>query len=256
MVDLHCHLLPAIDDGPPDIETSLEMANQAVHDGIRTIVATPHVNLQYDTDESAIAESLEELREALIREGVELSVLPGAEIALARLPGLNDAELRSLCLGGSSCVLVESPYTTAGEFIEESVFNLQARGFRPLLAHPERCPEFQRDIERLERLVSRGAVCSLTAGSLAGQFGQRARRFAHQLLEAGLGHNLSSDAHDSGRRAPGLSRAFDAPVSSAFTAPLHDWLTAAVPAAILSDDPLPPRPPVAPRSLWRRLTAR
>lgn len=256
MIDLHCHLLPDVDDGPPDIETSLRMAERALHEEIDTIVATPHVSLEYGTDARTIEERVSELRLALDREALPLSVLSGAEISLTRLAALDDAQLERLCLGSSTYVLVESPYAKVGGLLETSLFDLQARGFRPLLAHPERCPEFQREPARLGRLVESGVACSMSAGSVAGQFGQTVRRFAARLLEGNLVHNVSSDAHDSQHRAPALRIAFSAEGGGAGAAQLARWLTTTVPEAILADEPLPPRPHVAGPSLWRRLDPR
>lgn len=249
-------MLPDIDDGPTNTQASLQMAQAALDDGIHTIVATPHVNHRYGSEPEAIGARVEELRAALGREELPISLLAGAEIALSRLPGLDEDQIRMLCLGDSSTCLVESPYTAVGSLIEESVFDLQVRGFRPLLAHPERCPEFQRDVPRLERLVGSGAACSISAGSIAGQFGETVRRSAFDLLERGLGHNVSSDAHDPVRRAPGLRAAFRGAKGPLGNAGLHLWLTSTVPTAILADEPLPPRPPIPSSSRWRRLTAR
>ena len=256
MIDLHCHVLPNFDDGAADMDTSLEMARAALADGIHTMVATPHVNLRYGSELEIIGVRVEELQAALARAELPISVLGGAEIALSRLPGLDRDQIRTLCLGHSSYALIESPYTPAGPLIEESLFNLQVGGYRPLLAHPERCPEFQRDVPRLERLVDRGVACSISAGSIAGQFGATVRRFAFRLLERGLAHNVSSDAHDPVRRAPVLRAAFVGPRSPPHDAGLRLWLTSTVPSAILADEPLPPRPPTPRRSRWRRPAAR
>lgn len=253
MIDLHCHLLPALDDGPADLQTSLQMARTALREGIDTVVATPHVNLEFATEAQAIRDGAEELRAALAEEDLSLSVLTGAEIALPRLVGLADDELRALCLGSSSCALIESPYATAGPLIEDALFDLRLRGFRPLLAHPERCPEFQRDIARLARLVENGMFCSLTAGSVAGRFGSTVKRFARRLLQENLVHNLSSDAHDPVRRAPALRFAFDERDGPIATADVQGWLTSSVPSAILADAPLPARPRGRSPSRWRRL---
>ncbi len=256
MIDLHCHVLADIDDGPADPETSLQMARAALDDGIHTIVATPHINHRYGSDPESIGARVEELRALLARDELPIALLAGAEIALSRLPALDDDQTRLLCLGHSSSCLVESPYTAVGSLIEESIFDLQVRGFRPLLAHPERCPEFQRDMPRLERLVGGGVACSISAGSIGGQFGETVRRFALRLLERELVHNVSSDAHDPVRRAPGLRAAFRSSKGALGDARLQQWLTSTVPAAMLADEPLPPRPPVSSPSRWRRLTAR
>ncbi len=250
MIDLHCHLLPAIDDGPLDIEASLQMAQAAVHEGIHTMVVTPHVDLKYGIQRQQIAEGVAVLCAALEREQIPLTVHSGAEIALTRLPGLDDSQLRSLGLAFSSYLLIESPYSPAGILLEQAVFDLHVRGFRPLLAHPERCPEFHGDVERLRRLVEGGVACSMSAGSVVGQFGRTVKRFASHLVHEQLVHNLSSDAHDAVKRAPSLHAAFRAGNGPLSDAALQRWLTSSVPAAVLADEPLPPRPALPARSRW------
>ncbi|MDQ4130114.1 MAG: hypothetical protein M3133_03850, partial [Actinomycetota bacterium] len=196
------------------------------------------------------------LQATLVRADLPLSLLCGAEVALSRLPGLGEDEIRRVCLGHSSYALVESPYSPVGSVIEQSLFELQVRGFRPVLAHPERCPEFRRDIPRLKRLVENGVTCSVSAGSIVGQFGPTVRRFAGRLLELELVHNVSSDGHDAVSRRPQLSGAFrdrKAPLSDPG---VRRWLTSTVPAAILRDEPLPPPPPMSSPSRWWRPTAR
>ena len=232
------------------------MARAAFDDGIETIVATPHVNHRYGADTARIGAGVEDLRAALTRAEVPISVLGGAEVALGRLPGLDWDEVRTLCLGHSSYLLVESPYSAVGSLMEESVFDLLVHGFHPLLAHPERCPEFQRDVGRLETLVDRGVMCSISAGSIVGQFGDTVRRFAGRLLDRGLVHNVSSDAHDPVHRAPELRQAFRGPKSPFRDTLLQLWLTSAVPAAILADEPPPPRPQIASPSRWQRVVRR
>ena len=258
MIDLHCHLLPGVDDGPPTTEVSLEMAQVALKEGTHTVVATPHVNLKYGVVPEEIDERVEALSEALAGEEVPLHVFSGAEVAFNRCASFDDAQLQSLCLGRSSYALIESPYSPAGTLIEDVLFDLQVRGFRPLLAHPERCPEFQNDVARLARLVDRGVACSVSAGSLGGQFGRTAKRFASRLLDAQLVHNLSSDGHDAVRRPPSLRVASGDRSRRLISAASLRWLTDTVPAAILADEPLPARPagPAGRSSLWsRRLTS-
>ena len=256
MIDLHCHVLPALDDGPSDMKGSIRMVRAAVDNGIQTIVATPHVNVRYETDAETIAGRVADLRAVLAENELPITLLSGAEISLSRLPGLNDDDLRALCLGQGSYILVESPYTRAGSLIEESIFDLQVRGFRILLAHPERCPEFQRDPGRLQRLVQNGTACSVSAGSTKGQFGDAVRRFASRLLEWGLVHNVSSDAHDPVNRPPALLTPLRAPRSPFGSIEVQSWLTSDVPTAILADESPPPAPSVLRPKRWRRLAPR
>lgn len=259
MIDLHSHILPGIDDGAADHEGSVEIAREAVADGIRTLVATPHVNSRYDYDLAEIPRLADELRGLLAQHEIPLTLATGAEVALSRLGGLCDRTLRGLCLGTGSALLVEAPYAPFDARIEEPLLDLQRRGFHPVLAHPERCPLFQRDIGRLKRLVNQGVLCSVNSGSMTGVFGPLVRRFTLRLLAAGLVHDVASDAHDHILRAPRLSVGFE--VAETDLEGIFDqrhWYTVAAPSAILAGNPLParPKPPRLYPRWWPRLRRR
>ncbi len=249
MIDLHSHILPGLDDGPRDIEGSLDLAREAASQGTRTIVATPHIRDDHPFPLDAIESGVEELNGTLSAEGIDLEVVAGGEVSISMIPDLDEESLRSICLGSSPYMLVESPYTQAQEFLEHVIFHLQARGFRPLLAHPERSPSFLSDWARLERLVGREVLCSVTAMSMEGRFGQTVQRFTARMFAAGLVHDVASDAHDSRRRAPTLLEGFQ--VLDRDLPGLHDqakWFTRDAPAAVLAGEELPPGPPrVMPR---------
>ena len=255
MVDLHSHILPGIDDGAPDIETSIAMARTAAADGRRVMVATPHVSFEYELDPSDVGRLVGELNLALARHEVPLAVLPGGEIALTRLAALDAPALRMLSLGAGPYLLVETPYAGAAPFLEEVLFDLDLRGFRTVIAHPERCAMFETDRDRLARLVERGVLCSVNAGSMAGQFGRRVREFAVHMFREGLVHNVASDAHDDEvRRAElawGFARLEDELPGMAEQAP---WFTDLAPGAIVVGAPLPAAPePPAQRRSWMRM---
>jgi protein-tyrosine phosphatase len=260
LIDLHSHILPGIDDGPASLAESVEMARAAVAGETRTIVATPHVNDRFRPDPEEIVRLAGSVNIELARAEIPLAVITGAEIAITRLAELDDEVLRVLALGSGLSVLVESPYERSARFIDEALFALQVRGFLPVLAHPERCPLFQDDIERLRALVDRGVLSSVNAGSLAGEFGSTVRRFALRLLQEGLVHDVASDAHDPVRRPPPLLPGFEAgeaalPGLSGYV----DWLTQEAPASILRGKSPPPPPSDAPQlkmNLWRRLAGR
>lgn len=258
MIDIHCHVLAGLDDGPQDLATSLALARAAAADGVRQLVATPHVDTVHEYDIDAIGPRTGELNVALAREGTPVAVLSGGEVAPDRLGELDDRHLRRLGLGGGSCVLVESPYGGPVPFLEDAVLDIKARGLRPVLAHPERSSLFQDDLDRLAKLVRSGVLCSLDAGSLIGRFGSQARSVALELLSEGLAHNVASDAHDLDRRPPGLSAAFEA--ADRELPGLRDqagWYARDLPAALLADEALPPQPePPARRGRLRRLIAR
>lgn len=250
MIDLHCHVLAGIDDGPSTIESSVAIARAAAAAGIGTLVATPHVSWRYPNEPDTIARSVSELNEHLAAAEPTVDVRAGAEIAMTRVGEIEPAQLSRLGLGGSSWLLIEPPFTPVASGLDMIVADLQRRGHRIVLAHPERCPAFHRDPRLLGSLVHEGAIASITAGSLVGSFGETVRRFALQLAQDDLIHNVTSDAHDDSSRPPGMRLELE----RSGLGPLAEWLTQAVPAAVLTDQEIPPRPTVsvAPRgkSAW------
>ena len=251
VIDLHCHVLPGIDDGPTTIEGSLALARAAAAGGTRVLVATPHVSWRYRNDAGTIARLVGELNARLAADGVlsaegaPLEVRTGAEIALTQIAEIEPAELRRLTLGGGEWLLVEPPFTPVAPHLDEILLAAARDGRRVVVAHPERCPAFQRDPRMLERLVREGFLTSVTAGSLDGSFGAEARRFALELARDGLLHNVASDAHNHVHRPPAIA----AELAAVGLAPLTQWLTDAVPRAILDGGEIPPRPEVVMREI-------
>jgi protein-tyrosine phosphatase len=244
VIDLHCHLLPGIDDGPANLAEALRLARAAVAAGTQVIVATPHVSWTYPNRSETIARRVFEVQRRLRDEGVALDVYAGAEIAMTRAADLDDSELKRLALGSGSWLLLEPPFAQIASGLELQVADLQRRGFRIMLAHPERCPAFHHDIDLLARLVEMGAAASLTAGSLDGRFGGPVQNLSFELLARELIHNIASDAHDERSRAPSILPE----MKRAGLGPLADWLTNAVPAAVLAGEALPPSPRREPAS--------
>jgi protein-tyrosine phosphatase len=251
VIDLHSHVLPGIDDGPDTLERSVVLARAAVEVGIRTMVATPHVSARCPNDPATIAALVDQVNRRLVEEGVALEVLRGAEIAITHLPDVEPEKLTQLGLGGGSWLLVEPPFALVAPGLEESVLGLQRAGHNVVLAHPERCPALQRDRRIVPSLADAGVLMSLTAGSLVGRFGGEVKRYASELVRDELVHNVTSDAHDSLRRPPGLA----AEMARAGLGPLAEWLTELVPGAILSGKPIPPRPTRSPGGVQQRLRA-
>ena len=240
MIDLHCHLLPGVDDGPPDYAVSAAMATAALADGIEAIVATPHVSMRYRTDPLSIAGRAQELEAEYARRGVGLRVLPGAEVSLSLFSELSDDEVRACRIAGGPYLLLEPSYSSPMPFLGQLVFQLGLQGIRPLLAHPERAPAFQRDPAQVEALVNQGAACVVSVGSVTGQFGGTVKKFTWSLLEQGLVHAIASDAHDPAVRAPRLRE----PLAGE---PMDDdaveWFTRTAPEAIVAGERLPGAPP-------------
>jgi protein-tyrosine phosphatase len=238
VIDLHCHVLPGIDDGPATIEDSVALARAAARGGTRILVATPHVSSHYPNEAGTVERLVAELNAHLQVEGVAVEVRPGAEIAVTHVGELDSSELSILGLGGGPWLLLEPPFTRTFTRLGPILLDLERRGHRIVLAHPERCPVFHREPELLETLVEAGMLTSITAGSLVGAFGRDVRRFALSLVRAGMVHNVASDAHDHRRRPPGIAGELE----RAGLAPLADWLTHEVPGAILEGAEIPARP--------------
>jgi protein-tyrosine phosphatase len=246
VIDLHCHVLPGIDDGPQTLADSLDLCRAAVAAGTQTIVATPHVSWDWPGVTShVIAEGVERVNDALHAEGIDLEVRPGAEIAMTRAGDLSDEELAALRLGGGPYLLIECPYSPASAGFDAILHSVAERGHKIVLAHPERCPAFLRDQPRLQGFVDAGMLTSLTAGAFAGRFGRDVGRFARKLLEDGLVHDIASDGHGAGERRP---PSIGPELEEAGFGDSADWHARAVPLAILDGTPLPPAPePPAPR---------
>lgn len=256
MIDLHCHVLPGIDDGPASMEESVALARVAAAAGIRTLVATPHVSWEYFNDSQTIARLAVDVNERLVAANIPVHVLTGAELAATKAADLSDEQLTSLRLGGGPWLLVECPLTPVTTGFETLLGTLQARGHAIVLAHPERSAGLRRDPNTVGRLIEAGMLTSITAGALVGRFGRDVRGFAHRLVEAGMVHSVTSDAHDAQRRPPSLV----AEMTECGLGALTEWATQTVPSAILSGAPIPPRPVAASRDAaghwWQRASRR
>jgi len=253
VIDLHSHILPGLDDGAATLGDSRAIAEAAIADGIRVIAATPHVRAaDYPTSPEQMEQLVDSLRRELREAAVPLELLPGGEIAFDMLPELGDDDLGRFGLGGNpNYLLLETPYFGWPLELEDTFFQLQLRGFTPVLAHPERNSEIQASPEHLAPLVERGTLVQLTAASLDGRLGRSPQKTALRLLELGLAHLLASDAHAPTLRQIGMSAAARELGDDA----LAGWLTEEVPAAIIADRGIPPRPARSGRR-FRRLSFR
>ena len=257
MIDLHSHILPGLDDGAPDLDASLRMAKVAVADGVDIIAATPHVSHTYSVEPAALAQAVGQLNIALARIESPLAVLQGAEVAVELISELDDATLRQLTLGGSSCLLVEPPYRGSVPFLETLMFDLQIRNFRPMLAHPERALAFREKPQRLAELTKLGVLTCVNAGSLIGRFGAASQELALRFLAEGNVNVIASDSHDDVSRPPAMRAAFEeADEYLPGIAEQRALFTEEAPAAVLASAPMPKRPvfdlPAKP-SRWQRL---
>jgi protein-tyrosine phosphatase len=250
VVDLHCHLLPGIDDGPPDMEATVELARAAAAEGVRTIAATPHLRQDHPgvvPDE--LADRCQEVRYGLEQQGIELEVVPAGEVDLLWTLEASDEELR-LCSYGQrgEALLVETPYGSLLPSFEELLSRLTGKGHVVVLGHPERNPTFQRDPGRLAELVDRGALVQVTADSLLGPARRsRSAALVQRLLRHGLAHAIASDAHGRDTISRASLGAGAARASELVGAERARWLVAEAPGAIAAGRPLPPMPEGRPR---------
>ena len=210
-VDIHCHCLPGLDDGPVTTEDAVALCRALVADGITTAVATPHQLGRYDLSNGAadVRAAVAALRDVLAREGVPLAVVPGADVRVdERLPQLLQADHVLTLADNRRHVLLELPHET---YIEPLplIRLLASRGLRPIVSHPERQPHVAKHTRLVVPWLQHGATLQVTAGSLAGDFGASAERCAWDLLAAGSVAFVASDAHGAQRRPPRMSAAID-----------------------------------------------
>lgn len=253
MIDLHCHILPYLDDGARDLEDSLAIARACVAGDVVAVAATPHVRGDHPTMPEQMERQLEQLRQEIARHRIPLELHGGGEIAVDFLERLSLDELRRFGLAGNPhYLLLELPFIGWPLALEHWVARLREFEITAVLAHPERNSDVQDDPARLERFVEHGALLQVTAASIDGRLGKRARAAAAQLLEHGLVHLVASDAHHPAIREAGLGNA----VGVLQDEELANWLTVAVPSAIVNNDPLPPRPHARrPSRFWRHRSA-
>lgn len=206
MIDLHCHLLPHVDDGAPDLATSLAMARMATDDGIKVIACTPHIYPGlYENDGPTIGQAVAELQTRLEEAGHPLRLTLGADTHIAPdlLAGLHSGRIPTLC--HSRYFLLEPPHHVAPPRLTETVFDLLAAGYVPVITHPERLSWIEDRYETFAELARQGAWLQVTAGSLTGRFGKAAQYWGERLLDEGWVHILATDSHGVDRRPPLLA---------------------------------------------------
>jgi protein-tyrosine phosphatase len=237
MIDLHCHILPNLDDGALSVQDSVAMARQAQDDGIEAVCATPHIRHDHDVHIPEIASRVAALQGRLEQEGVDVRILPGGEVAQSAARTLTDEELHCVSLGGAGgWVLLEPAPGPLGEDLGHVVDGLVKRGARTIVAHPER--HAGADLEdRLQGLVEQGCLIQWTA-----QFVLEAKPEDLVLRYArdGLVHLLASDAHSSlaGRRVE-LASAFER-LGEVCSPGWVRWMAERAPRAIVAGQPVTP----------------
>lgn len=209
MIDIHCHILPGVDDGAQSLSDSLSMARMAAQQGIHKVVATPHhLNNSYENPKQSIIARVQDLNEALREEIVDLEVFPGQEVRIhgEMLEGYQTGEI--LSVNHTPYILVEFPSNHVPRYTEKLFYDLQMSGLIPVIVHPERNQEIIERPELLYQLVKKGALTQVTAASVSGDFGKKIKNFTLQLIEANLTHFIASDAHNIKNRSFKMREAF------------------------------------------------
>jgi protein-tyrosine phosphatase len=239
MIDLHSHVLPAVDDGAENLAMSLALLRASADGGITQIAATPHVRADYPTTPEAMERGVAELNAAAREAGIPIVVLPGGELDIEEIARLDDNTLARFGLAGNpSVLLVECPYVGWPPGLRILTASLAAKGFTVVLAHPERNPVVQANPVVLRPLVDDGVLVQLTASSVDGRLGSPSKRASRALLDGGLAHLVASDAHSTVVRPAGLAAA----LASLDDPELARWLTEDVPGAVVHGAELPRRP--------------
>lgn len=209
MIDLHAHVLPALDDGPQDMAGAVALCAQAADDGTQTIVASPHMlNGVFFVTPQQIRDGVVALEDELRRQAIPLRVLPGADVHAVPdvVESVRDRRVMTIADGGRY-LLLELDHDVIAPGIERLLFGLRLAGVTPIVTHPERIGEVQRNPERIRPLVEAGIPMQLTAMSLTGDFGPEAHACALTLVRRQLVHFVASDAHSARHRGAGLAAA-------------------------------------------------
>jgi protein-tyrosine phosphatase len=207
MVDIHCHILPEVDDGAKTWDIAVEMCKMAKRDGIDHIVASPHANHEYKYDREQHQERLARLKEAT---GgiVELSLGCDFHLSYDNIRDMLENPAR-YCIGNTRYLLVEFSDFSVPPHTGNLLLDISAHGITPIITHPERNPILQRSPQMVDEWAENGALVQVTANSLTGRWGKTAKKMAESLAKKGIVHVLASDAHNTGSRPPILSEARD-----------------------------------------------
>ncbi|HWF37353.1 MAG TPA: CpsB/CapC family capsule biosynthesis tyrosine phosphatase [Candidatus Acidoferrales bacterium] len=242
MVDIHCHILPGLDDGPESFDMSVAMAEMAIADGVTHIIATPHASADHAFIPNLVKQRREELQEMF--QG-RLTFATGCDFHLS-FENLQEIrfEPERFTLNQKNYLLVEFADFSIPSSLDQALHELQLAGLNPIVTHPERNPLIRSQPERLFRWLRQGCYVQITAQSFSGRFGKAAQEMAHDWLDAGAVHFVASDAHNVTSRPLKLKEAFDE------IAKTHGEETARAlfienPMAVFEGRPLPYVPEVA-----------
>lgn len=209
MIDIHSHIIPFVDDGPPNWDIAIEMAKQAYADGIRGIVATPHHKTgRYINPAQEVVQWVDLLNEKIQALGINLLIFTGQEIRVHSdlLNSLRNGEL--LSLHDSRYMLLELPSSNVPKYVEDIIYELSLQDIQVIIAHPERNADIANNPILLNRLIEAGALSQITAQSITGHYGRKLQKISLQLCKMNVVHFLATDAHDPVKRVFRLSECY------------------------------------------------
>jgi protein-tyrosine phosphatase len=236
MVDIHCHILPEVDDGPKTWKVAVQMLEMAARDGIRHIVATPHSNGDFSYSRSSHAESLKRLKQRSTVP-IELSLGCDFHFSFENIESaLRDAS--QFCIGSTPYLLVEFSSFGIPPNAKATLLRFLDKGIVPIITHPERNPRLVQNLVMVRSLVELGCLVQITANSITGYWGEAARNSCFRLIDESLVHVVATDAHNLKSRPPILSTARDA-IRTRYSEELANALCVTIPAAIVSGAAVP-----------------
>jgi len=210
MADLHCHLLPGIDDGSKNMTISLRLAREATKNGVTHALLTPHhMNGRYVNHKQDVIRRTKEFQEQLKNHNIPLMVFPGQEVRIngQLLTALDEDDIL-FADTGNRYLMLEFPDDDVSHYTNQMIFDLQQRGITPVIVHPERNTKIMAQPELLYQLLEKGCLSQITASSYVGTFGKKVENFSRQLIEAGQGYVFASDAHNLPNRKYEMRKAF------------------------------------------------
>ena len=252
MIDLHCHVLPGMDDGSRLLEETMDMARTAVKNNIDTIVATPHtLNGFFINKWENVVSLTSTVQEAFEAESISITLYPGMEAQVC--PELFDAFERGQAAtinDNSRYLLLEFSPFSMPPGSQDFIHKLRLQGITPVIAHPERHLILQNDLKQLYDLVKMGALCQLTALSITGLLGDAVQKSAKQMIKTGLAHVIATDAHSNDERILALAPAVDAAADILQDYSRAEKMVTTTPAAIIAGEDVDVDEPVLDKKKW------
>lgn len=201
MIDLHNHIIPGVDDGPSSENEMLSLLEQAKQEGVTGIIVTPHhLHPKYNNPIDKVEEHIHRIKNNKAIQELNIDFYIGQEIRISDeiLKGIDEGNIKGI--NHSKYLLIEFPSNEIPQYTEKLFYELQIRGYIPVIAHPERNKMISKDLSKLYDLVNKGALSQLTASSLTGNSGKKVKNLALQILDNNLAHFIGSDAHNVGTR--------------------------------------------------------